>query len=158
MRKMREVFLDKLPRTHKNKIDWINSIGTKVKFTYDDINGEIDIVNYENGYLFLKYLDFPIYKLTVSRFINSQITRLIKKRTYDFKINIGTIINDLTIIDREYRKQNNAVWKFYKYKCNICGYEGWKVEYSFNNYKGCACCTGKVVVKGKMISIQPILG
>ena len=43
---MKKVFLDELPRKYgfganKDKliVDWNNSIGYKVKFIYDDING-----------------------------------------------------------------------------------------------------------------------
>ena len=39
---LRKVFLDELPR-NKSTIDWCNSVGMKVKFVYDDIEGEIEI-------------------------------------------------------------------------------------------------------------------
>ena len=56
---MKEIFLDELPKMGKY-INWKESIGCKVKFIYDDINGEIEIIDYymnDNGkpYLIIKY-------------------------------------------------------------------------------------------------------
>ena len=48
---MKKVFLEELPRGGKcikeNSINWKESIGYKVKFIYDDIEGEIEIVGYD---------------------------------------------------------------------------------------------------------------
>ena len=71
----------------------------------------------------------------------------------DFKFNIGDKFKDdkkdLIIIDREYRttkKNHNEKW--YKYKCNKCGWnEGWISEYKIEA-RGCSCCCGRTVVKG----------
>ena len=35
---MRKVYLDDLPK-HGTKVDWENSIGYKITFTYDDVTG-----------------------------------------------------------------------------------------------------------------------
>ena len=45
---LRKVFLDELPR-NKSRIDWCNSVGMKVKFVYDDIEGEIEILDKLNN-------------------------------------------------------------------------------------------------------------
>lgn len=80
----------------------------------------------------------------------------------NWKYNIGDVIhNDIcnyTIIDREIRikeynsnkngkiKKCNRRW--YKLKCNVCGYkEGWKEEYRVEN-QNCSCCSGRIAVKG----------
>jgi hypothetical protein len=67
---------------------------------------------------------------------------------------------DLTITDRKVveREQSSNTCvngiathleKYYKYKCNICGYDdGWKVESSLKLGQGCACCKGTVTVPG----------
>ena len=66
---------------------------------------------------------------------------------------------DITIIDREYRKikskpnKKGKIYiekrKFYKYKCNKCGYdEGWAKESDLLKGNGCSCCNGKIVVYG----------
>ena len=64
---MRKVFLDDLPKIGKY-INWKESVGYKVKFIYDYIEGEVEIVDYyinDKGkiYLIIKYKDRvkPIY-------------------------------------------------------------------------------------------------
>ena len=42
---MRKVYLDNLPKDNRYYIDWKNSIDCKVKFVYDDIYGELKIIN-----------------------------------------------------------------------------------------------------------------
>ena len=54
---MRKMFIENLPRRHGRngkEIDWKNTIGYKVKFVYDDIEGEVEIIDYEN--LHVKFL------------------------------------------------------------------------------------------------------
>lgn len=73
----------------------------------------------------------------------------------------SSIKRDLTIIDRKTVAKKHKTEKsskgyvinnrkYYKYKCNICGYEGWIIEDSLCGKKkcGCACCTHVVIVKG----------
>lgn len=67
---------------------------------------------------------------------------------------------DLVIIDREIRpiktkfKYNKSGYRienkrYYKYKCNICGYdEGYIREDHLNNKVGCSCCDNKIAVLG----------
>lgn len=76
-----------------------------------------------------------------------------------WKYNIGQIIHNeklnIEIIDKEIReriinikgKPTKENCKYYKYKCKICGYTGWKNERKmFIN--GCPCCSGNIIVKG----------
>lgn len=51
---MRKVFLENLPRWEKGEgkgkigtINWSKSIGSKVRFVYEDIEGEVEIVGYD---------------------------------------------------------------------------------------------------------------
>lgn len=51
---MRKVFLDDLPRRtgyKSNPISWKNSVGYKIRFIYDDIEGEIEIIDYDRDKL-----------------------------------------------------------------------------------------------------------
>lgn len=49
-----------------------------------------------------------------------------------------------TVSGKTYHKE-----KYYKYKCNLCGWnEGWMVESSLNRGSNCACCSSKIVVPG----------
>ena len=74
--------------------------------------------------------------------------------TREFKVNIGEIFKDkkrdLTIIDREYRlkertdregRKSVTYFKWYKYRCNKCGYdEGWIEESKLLHGTRCSCC------------------
>lgn len=75
----------------------------------------------------------------------------------EWKYEIGVTINDgrrnMTITDREIRYMSS--WKkpchqkWNKFTCNNCGWiEGWIPEKAIKEGKGCACCKGRVVVKG----------
>ena len=57
---MRKVFLDNLPKKNKN-INWKLSVGHKVKFIYEDIEGSLKIIKYiiknNHPYLEVEYND-----------------------------------------------------------------------------------------------------
>ena len=156
--KIRKVFLDDLPKKegigyNKNKliIDWALSIGYKVKFIYGDIESEVEIIDYKDTYLYIKYLDKPIFKIFIGNFIKSKLGNLLNKKTKDFIYKNGTVFKDskrdITILDQKYKKDVNGMdRKHYKYHCNICNYEGWIVEGNLL-IQGCACCSGKRVVE-----------
>jgi hypothetical protein len=89
-----------------------------------------------------------------------EIKNKLKEKASEFKVEIGTRFKDykrdITIIDKEYRirnKNNGRVenQKWYKYKCNKCGWtEGWSEENQLlGKYKvGCLCCANQIVVEG----------
>lgn len=168
--KVRKVFLDDLPRKYgigankdKQIIDWINSVGYKVKFIYNDIKGEIEILERDERNLTLKYNDRTM-KMTYGSFAECHIGKLIGERTDEFKIEIGTRFKDgkrdITIIDRKYIKNKNGEnKKYYKYKCNDCVYsccehyrkgeyenEYWISEGNLSRGDGCVCCSNKITV------------
>ena len=169
---MRKVFLDELPRkegvgVNKGKmvIDWQNSIGYKVSFVYDDIEGEIVIVNYKKkeNKLTIKYKDDTFFDIKTGVFLRCSLGKMLGRHTNEFKVRIGEIFKDdkrdLIITDREYRfkeqkpDKKGRVYttreKWYKYTCNICGWtEGWIVEGNLTKGQGCSCCTNKTAVLG----------
>ena len=160
---MRKTFLENLPTGNgygvkSDQINWKNSIGYKVNFIYDDIKNFIEIKNYttQKHKLTIIYNDNE-YQISTDGFKACQFGKLLGKYTSDFKIKIGTKLQDdkraLVIIDREYRsiyekdgklKQND---KWYLYHCDKCGYEGWIRESNLKN-NGCLCCSGKVLIEG----------
>ena len=161
----KKIFLDDLPKKYgiganKDKlvIDWINCVNHKVRFIYDDIESEIEIVGYDtkSGYLKIQYLNHNMFRIHYVNFVNCQLGKLLGRKTNEFKVEIRTRFidskRDLTIIDREYRINNNRRnLKFYKYKCNICGFcddRSWILEGDLLRNIGCSCCDGKVVVEG----------
>lgn len=160
---MNKIFLENLPKKDgwgklkdKKVIDWKNSIGYKVKGIYKDIEFEVEIVDYKERYLYVKYLNNDIFKIFCDNFKNGNLGSLLKKITTDFKIEIGSIFQDdkrnITVTDMEYRDNpynEGKKFKYYRYTCNNCGWtEGWMVESSLNKGIGCSCCSGHNVVEG----------
>lgn len=169
---MRKVFLEDLPRRNdvNNHIDWKNSIGYKVKFVYDDIKGEFIIISYNKNSrkLTVTHQD-KNFEIIVSDFVKCNIYKILNNITSKFKVEIGQRFidgeRDIVIIERRYfpdEKGNN--WKYYKYKCNKCGFNGniphynkkgeyqkehWMLEGNLLTQRnGCACCctTPQIVV------------
>ena len=138
-------------------IKWVDSIGYKVPFMYDSIEGTMEIVDYnsKSQYLTIEYNN-NIYSISIKGFVKCHFGKILGKITKEFKIEIGTVLKnkkrDLIIIDREYRKneKNGQNCKWYKYYCNKCGYnEGWIIESGIlTKNVGCSCCSGGTVVKG----------
>ena len=164
--KIRKVFLDDLPRCRFGKtkvngeINWSVSIGYIVKFIYDDLEGWLEIVSYDSRFLYIKYLDKPIFKILTASFRKCKLGELLNKNSNNFKIEMGVKIKDdnrdILITNREYRtvynkngtfRQNQ---KWYKYTCNVCGWtEGWIIEGALLSQKqGCSCCYGRTTVEG----------
>lgn len=176
MMKYRNMFIDDLPRKGKtSQIDGLKCIGYKVKFIFDDIEGEVEIVDYKDGYFYIKYLDKPVYKILSDGFKKCRLSILLNKKSDEFKYGIGQVFKDnkrdLTIIDRKVivkeriyknrKNKSNTQVKWYKYKCNICGFECgehyknqeykeeyWIEESNLTTGNGCSCCTNQIVVKG----------
>ena len=131
---MRKVFLDELPKSKSGRsINWKESVGYTVNFIYDEIEGYLEIVDYKNNYLTIKYID-KIKPIFIGHFKKCKLGNILGKKTNDFKVEMGTTFKDskrdLTIIDREYRevkienkKCKNGYTiekqKWYKYHCNI---------------------------------------
>ena len=155
---MRKVFLENLPRKRTgNFIDWKNCVGYKVHFIYDDVEGDLEIIDYirdRNSKLLLKYNKKEIL-MDSSQFKECRIGNLLNVNTSDFKVEIGTHIKDdkrdIIIIDREYRlNKNGQNCKYYKYKCNKCGWEeGWILETNLLTQNNrCSCCSNTTPVLG----------
>lgn len=158
----KEIFLDNLPHREglgnnkgKQIIDWLGSKGYKVNGVYDNTEFEVEIIDYKDGYLYIKYLDEDIFKIATQSFINCMIGRLLGKRTNKFKIKIDQVFKDdnrdITIIGVEYRISNNGQkCKWYNYKCNKCNNEDWIIESDILNKKhGCNAC-GNGYIKPKL--------
>ena len=171
----RKIFLEELPRRGK-LIDWKNSIGYKIKFIYEDIKDEFEIIEYDKKYqkLKIKYNDNEYYIL-IGNLKKCKLGNILNKHTYNFKIEIGQTFKDnkrdMIIIDRKYKRKEQKDGKIenkklYKYHCNKCGFDCGK-HYSLKDkqYKdelwiredhllhgvGCSCCG-----KGNQITIKGI--
>ena len=79
---MKKVFLDDLPRKNNGKgknIDWKNSVGYKVHFIYEDIDGYIEILDYIDSKLIIKYNNKEL-KIFTSSFINANIGKILNNK------------------------------------------------------------------------------
>jgi len=151
---MKKIFTDNLPKklgvganANKECIDWNKSVGYKVKFIYDDIEGDAEIIDqYKKSgqnYLEVKYND-RIVHINAYAFSTCAIGNLLNKVITDYRHNIGDIVNlkfsDIQILEhiKIPNKANNV--KGYKYKCLKCGNEDKVRENDLNNGKGCNVC------------------
>lgn len=157
---MRKTFLDNLPKRGK-LINWKESIGLEVRFIYDEIEGSITIVDYDNSKVTIKYKD-KFDKIKSQGLKKCQIGNILKKKTRDYIYAIGDKIKtkskDLIItnkkIERKFR--DNGYYqdrKYYQIRCNKCGFssgehytkgiykkEYWISEGGLKKLKSCPCC------------------
>ena len=145
-----EIYTDNLPRRN-NKINWKESLGNIVKGIYNDIEFEVRIVSIDetdSDYIFIQYLDKPLFRIATTSFRKCMIGRLLGERTDKFKLEIEQILKDnkrdVTIVDREYRINNSGKkqkCKWYKYHCNKCNNEDWVIEAQLiGRSGGCNTC------------------
>ena len=106
---IKKVFLENLPK-NRTQINWINSIGYKIKFIYGDIIGEMEIVSYLNSYVWVKYLDYQPYKISVGNLRQLKIGGILMICTSRQKIKTGEKFQsnnrDLVITSFKYIKTN----------------------------------------------------
>ena len=167
---MRKVFLDNLPKWEiqgkgkEGSINWQESLGKLIHFIYDDIEGNIEIIDYikEKQKISIKYNNI-LYLIQTQKILNCKINKIFKisNKVHKFKFEIDKHFKDdkrdLIIIDKLVKikftnkgKERFELW--YKYKCNKCGWdEGWVEERSLAfQQTGCSCCcpTPRIVVEG----------
>lgn len=159
----RKVFLDELPHggkfIPKDKVNWKESVGYKIRFVYDDIEGELEIIDYnrETEKLSLIYLNNDIFEITPHHLKKCQLKELLGLKTVKYKYNIGSIINtnngEIKIINQIRIGTNsntriNRTDKGYEYECVQCGNKDSILESHIIEGKGCNVCSNQKVVKG----------
>ena len=160
--------LTELPRKegfgkNKNKkvFDYQAMVGMKLELEYEQEIYIVEIIDYIKGNparFKIKY-NGEIKEIACGDFMYGKFGGILNKFTKSFKFKIGDEIKDegrdIVIIDREYRerKHTSGKWvkneKWYKYRCNKCGWdEGWVVESALLKQKvGCSCCSNQTVVE-----------
>lgn len=148
---MKKVYLDNLPKweigPYRGKINWQCSVGYKVKFIYEDIEGEIKIVGYKDRYLELSYNN-KIISMTTGNFQKCYLGELLNVVTKQYKYNIGDIVNELKILDYIRVKNGKNTQKGYKVKCIKDGYIHEKAEKDLECGRGCPVCCNQKIIKG----------
>jgi len=152
---MKKVFLDDLPKRGNTQVDWFKSIGLTVNFVYDEIKGEIDIIDYERfnkmSYIKVKYNN-KIMNMNTSSFVKGAIGILVGSKTDKYFYKIGETIQDnnrkMLITDQIRIKNHKATERGYKYKCLTDGYIGEITEASLKAGSKCSVCSNKKIIKG----------
>lgn len=160
---MKKVFLDDLPRGGKNigrnGINWVKSVGYRVKFIYKDIKGEVEIIGYnrdkikKRGFVDVRYKD-DVVSLFTGSFTDCCLGKLIKKiGTGNYLHNINEILEvstgSIKLTKQIYIDNGKESRKGYEYKCLVCGDENTITEaYLKRDCCGCSTCSNKKVSKG----------
>ena len=147
MKKEKDKWVDvsNLPKIKNKRIDWKNSVGYKIKFQYKNLSGELIILNYEKGYVEIKYLNNPPFNIQTGNLLNCKLGNLTKSINYNFNPYIGNRFKDdsrdITIIKISHKRNKQGVYNyFYKYYCNKCGNEDWITRGSLSDGVGCNVC------------------
>lgn len=148
---MKKVYVEHLPRK-KSNIDWKKSVGGLVKFTYDDIQGEVEIIGYEEhskGCLTIRRKN-DVCEIKTNNFLRCKIGKILKVKTNEYLYNIGDIVNGLKIIEqtRLSEGRNGKKAKGYKVECIIDKQISYKSESVLKRGIGCGVCSNKIIVKG----------
>ena len=128
------------------RIDWVKSVGNKVRFIYNNIEGIIKIENYIYPNVTFSYLNI-IATLHISQFRKCQLGSFLNIYTKTYFYNIGDIINNNIILEQIRVKQGKCTSKGYKYKCLKDGYIGTTTEVAMK-ILNCPVCSNYKVLKG----------
>ena len=150
---MKKVYLDDLPMNGK-RIDWNNSVGAKIKFTYDGISGEVTILKYDKDkkHVVIKSNDFnngDAFSLYVSSFKACQLGSFVDKNNRQYRFSDGENVKTKSIdvnIVKSCKKQGR---KSYVCSCNKCrGVTIIREDQLLDENHGCGVCSNKVCHTG----------
>lgn len=166
----RKVFLDELPKKEgvginkgKQVIDWASSVGYKIKFKYNDVNGVIKILNRykdkKNIWKLVVEYNENKFSISQSNFASNYIGTLIGKRTQYHKYSIGDIIKCKKGEIKILNSIGLGISKKYKYICLTCGNVDEVRETNLNKKNGCNVCAGKKILIGinDIKTINPVI-
>ncbi|PLR72298.1 hypothetical protein [Bacillus sp. UMB0728] len=140
---MRKLFLDDIPK-RGNKYNWKKSIGHKIRFVYDEIQGTLEIVSYDGRKLNIKFkgkekkiLTDMLVKCQIGTFVGAR-----SSRQEEFKYKVGNIVETRTgnILIRKCFRSGNTNSKTYEYECLNCGNNDNIFEGNLNKMQGCNVC------------------
>lgn len=149
---MKKVYIEDLPKRNYNNricIDWDNTIGMKVQFICENIEGYVTILSYDNKKCRLKIeYDNIIFDIAAHHFIDGKLSNMLGIKTTKYKYNIGEVINSIEILEQIRYGNLKYKVKGYKIKCLIDGYIGQISETSLLKGVGCPVCSNNLVIKG----------
>lgn len=154
--KCKKVFMENLPKKKKLNelcIKWDLSVNYNVYFIYNNLKGNIKILNEKGKKIIIQYKHRE-YIIGKYQFKRCGIGRILNEKTSEFKVDVGNDFKDdnrdLIIINKKYKKDKNGRnFKYYNYLCNRCTWnEGWIEESNLLKGIGCGCCHGRITIKG----------
>jgi len=154
---VRKVFLDNLIHGGKSiqsdRINWKESVGKKVHFIYDDIEGDVEIIDYnipDQKVVFI--YDKIEYSIPRSNFKSCKFGFMLGLMTKEYKYKIGDIINTTTgkieILECVRLPHQKYSQKGYKYKCLIDEDIDYIRECHLVSGVGCKVCYGNKILRG----------
>lgn len=139
--------LVKVNQKNKEVILWSKSVGRIIPFIYDDIIGELEIVDYKSQTLYVRYNERTT-PISIEHMRKGNIARCIGLKNTDYIFKKGEIIHcnkgDFEVISMFREK---GVRK-YECKCLTCKETSTKQEDSLKRGVGCKFCDGKEVAVG----------
>lgn len=153
---IRHIDLSDLPKWdsggNKGKINWNKSIGHKVKFIYSDINGFLEIFDYDKHKqkVIIKYNNSTM-SIKTGHFKNGAIGSLLGLVNHEYRYKTGDIteistgcIEILEVVP----PTKDSKCRTYKCRCLNDEYVFEATEYNIINGRGCSVCSNRTVVKG----------
>lgn len=133
-------------------MNWKESVGCVVKFTYDGIEGEISILEYNNSgpKLTLKYLDNTTV-MYANHFMNCHIGTLIDMKSLKHCKRVGQIVKNLNNGELKILKLirlGSESKKGYEYICLKCSNKDVIRESDMRKGRGCNVCVNKKTLAG----------
>lgn len=146
------VDLSNLPRKQNDTINWKMSVGTRIKFQYDDIISQILITDYCDEYHVQVRIDGHLdeHIIRIISIKNGQLSRVLNIPKFkggnkkDVQYNVGDLVNKTLLITGINIGEHNR----YTYKCIKDGYCGTISTGSLNKGRGCPVCANKLVIAG----------
>lgn len=148
IKNINKVYWEVLPRYkgYTDRISWKESYGFKVKFTYEGVFGELEIIKTEGQFVFIKYLDYPIHKISQNDFKNCHLEYFLLNKmknrcnSHIGEIKINTCGSKMTII--EYKSNKNITVEFDNGYIKQCNYGHFKVGKVKSPYCKSVCNIG----------------
>lgn len=146
---MRKVMLENLPRRGVY-INWSESVGEKIEFTYGDIKGYFIIDEYvkDKSKVKLRYMD-NVHSIATNQLKRGAIGTIIGAISKSHRYKEGDVINTRTgkiLIKKETIHRNG--YRAYDYVCLKCGIPNTVMEANLKKGVGCSVCVNQMIIKG----------
>ena len=149
---MKKIYLDDLPQKGKS-IDWKNSIGYQIPFIYNEIQSNLDIIDYnpKNNKVTIQYQNNKI-NISINHLKEVKIGVVLNKCNHNYKYHVNEIVqiknSTIKILMQIKIKHGHRIEKGYKYQCLKDKYIGKISECNLVNGCGCPICSNNKIKIG----------